>query len=201
MPGGICHDYPLFSAATARSMITHGEIFSVFALPKSTRGASLRQHAEVFKGAADAVVIHRSGYVDGCLFHLVRGIAHGHACGYVFEHGDVVAAVAKGHGFFEVDAVMCPYVFDTGLFAASGHIHIREMMRPTAVAAMLHYVLHYVLHLRIVGIETHLIHGLANDIVWVLYAWRLQAYHPGGFEHKMVDAADCHFVCGHEGYR
>ena len=74
---------------------------------------------EMLQGFQDAVVIDRGGYVVGYRLNMRGCISHGNPQTYVLQHRDIVAAVSKGHGILQVDAVESQHLVDAVAFAVS----------------------------------------------------------------------------------
>ena len=57
----------------------------------------------MFQSIGYPVFIYGGCHVVGHSFDMGLGISHSYPCGYVFQHGDIVAAVTESHCVFQVN--------------------------------------------------------------------------------------------------
>ena len=64
----------------------------------------------MFQRIGYSVFIYGGGHIVGHSFYMRFGVSHSYPCGYVFQHGDIIAAVTESHGVFQVDAEIFQYL-------------------------------------------------------------------------------------------
>lgn len=63
----------------------------------------------MFQSIGYPVFIYGGCHVVGHSFDMGLGISHSYPCGYVFQHGDIVAAVTESHCVFQVNVKICQH--------------------------------------------------------------------------------------------
>lgn len=61
---------------------------------------------EEAQGVAHTLIVDRRGDVVGDGLHHVDGVAHGHSNARFLNDGNVVSAIAKGHGVGHIEALV-----------------------------------------------------------------------------------------------
>ena len=63
----------------------------------------------MFQRIGYSVFIYGGGHIVGHSFDMRFGVSHSYPCGYVFQHGNIIAAVTESHGVFQVNVKICQH--------------------------------------------------------------------------------------------